>query len=283
MAITKQRTLDYMEQEWGMYVERFQHLPETEQTKRVHKNGYATLRDLLAHVLAWWEEGMSIIMAIAEERAFERKKYDFDAFNAVAVEKYKSWDETAFMAYFESTRQKMEADLRSMEDSLFDNRRVKNWLNGIVFLHAREHLLTPSRFLLLDLLQNEWSELPQRFERLEQERKSEFLANQGYLNFHDFLAHIHGWWEEGQRVIRGILEQPGFTWTEPDANQFNREIVEKYASWSDEDVFKHYDTVRLAMIDLVASLPDEAFRNPDIESWLVEDVVEHYDGHALPQ
>jgi hypothetical protein len=283
MAITKQRTLDYLEHEWGSYVERFQQLPDAEQTRRVKKMGYASLQDLLAHILAWWEEGMGIIIAIAEERAFERKRYDFDAFNAQAVTKYKSWEDQVFMAYFESTRQKMEAELRSLDEAVFENRRVRTWLNGILFLHAREHLFTPSRFLLTDLLQNEWLELPRNFERLEEERKQEFLSKQGYQTFHDFLAHILGWWEEGMRVIHGILEQPGFTWTEQEADSFNHELVQKYSSWSDEDLFRHYDSVRQAMIDLIAGLPADAFQNQDIESWLVEDVVEHYDGHALPQ
>jgi hypothetical protein len=66
-------------------------------------------------------------------------------------------------------------------------------------------------------------------------------------------------------------------------DEFNREMVKKYSSWSDEDLLKHYDEVRLAMIDLVAGLPENAFQNRDIERWLAEDVVEHYDEHALPQ
>ena len=43
---------------------------------------------MLAHILAWWEEAMPIILAIAEGREYERKKYDFDAFNAEAVARY---------------------------------------------------------------------------------------------------------------------------------------------------------------------------------------------------
>ena len=283
MPITKQRTLDTMEQEWGTYVQRFLSLPEEEQKQRVRKTGYDSLHDLLAHILAWWEEGMSIIRAIAEGREFERKRYDFDAFNAEAVARYRDWDDAKFMAHFEETRQKMGADFGSMDKAIFENRRVRNWLNGILFLHAREHLLTPSRFLLIDLLQNEWMEYPEIFERLDQTKKNEFLTEHGYENFHALLSHIIGWWEDGLHLTRGILNNTNFTWTEPDTDQFNLELVEKYASWSDSDLLRHYDTVRLALIDLVASLPDDAFHNRDIERWLAEDVVEHYDEHALPQ
>ena len=92
---------------------------------RVNEQGYEQFRDMLAHILAWWEEGMEIILALADGREFERRKYDFDAFNAEAVAKYRSWDEAEFLSQFEETRQKMGADLRSMDEALFENRRVK--------------------------------------------------------------------------------------------------------------------------------------------------------------
>src|SRR5215216_2673927 len=121
MTITKQRTVEYLQEEWGRYVERFQRLQKVEQEKRVREMGYESFRDMLAHILAWWDEGMGVIRAIAEGREFERKKYDFDAFNAEAVAKYKSWDEAKFLAHFENTRQKMESELRSMPEAVFEN------------------------------------------------------------------------------------------------------------------------------------------------------------------
>jgi len=282
MPITKQRTLSYMVEEWGTYIERFNRLPKDEQDKRVKAMGYESFRDMLAHILAWWEEGMGIILAIAEEREFERRKYDFDVFNADAVAKYKSWDETEFLARFEKTRQKMEADLGFMNEAVFENRRVKSWLNGVIYLHAREHLVALSRFLVIDMLENNWGTYIQDFNRLEDEKKSEFLSAQGFDSFHDLLAHVVGWWEYGVRIISGILDSPGFTWTEPDTDKFNAELIEKFSKWSDDDLFKHYESLRSALLDMTADLPDDAFLNKDIEGWLAADVVEHYDEHPIP-
>ena len=129
MTITKQRTLDYVAQEWGTYIGRFNRLPKDEQEKRVKQMGFERFRDMLAHIMAWWDEGMSIILAIAEDRPFERKKYDFDAFNAEALAKYKDWEEAALLNRFEETRRKMGADLKSMKEAMFDNRRVKAWIH----------------------------------------------------------------------------------------------------------------------------------------------------------
>lgn len=282
MSITKGRTLEYIEQEWGTYIERFQRLPKDEQEKRVKEQGYERFRDMLAHILAWWEDGMDIIIAIAEERPFERKKYDFDAFNAEAVAKYKDWDEAEFMAHFEKTRQKMGADLRSMNEAVFKNRRVRTWLHGIIHHHAREHLVALSRFLVVDMLENDWATYIVDFYNLDKEKKKEFLSRQGFATFHDLLAHVIGWWEEGARIIAGIIDSPSFTWGNLDADAYNRELVKKYSTWTDEDLFRHYESVRVAMLDLTAELPEDAFLNKDIEAWLRDDVVGHYDEHPIP-
>jgi hypothetical protein len=282
VPITKQRTLDYVELEWGTYLQRFNRLPEDEQNKRVKEMGYESFRDMLAHILAWWEEGMGIILATAQGRPFERRKYDFDAFNAEAVAKYRPWDETEFMAHFEKTRQKMGTDLSSMDEAVYENRRVQAWLRAVILHHAREHLVALSRFLAIDLLENDWEPYVVDFNRREAEKQQEFLSKQGFENFHDLLAHIIGWWEAGARVITGILDSPAFTWQSYDVDAFNEELTQKYSAWSDDDLYRHFEGVRLMLIDLVAGLPEDAFLNRDIESWLVEDVIEHYDEHPIP-
>lgn len=282
MPIGKQRALDYVEHEWGTYVDRFHRLPLEERKKRLRQTGYESLRDLLAHILAWWDEGMSIILAIAEERPFERKRYDFDVFNAEAVAKYKPWDENEFMTRFEETRQKMGTDLKSLDDAVFENRRVKAWLRAVILAHAREHLLTLSRFLVLDMLKNDWAPYIDDFHRLEPEKQKEFLSKQGFNTFHNLLAHIIGWWEEGARIINGILDSPSFTWEDHDVDSFNLALTEKFSTWSDDDLFKHFESLRMALIDLVERLPEDAFLNKDIEGWLADDVVEHYDEHFIP-
>ena len=282
MPIGKQRALDYLEHEWGTYIERFQRLSPEEQEQRLRQTGYESLRDLLAHILAWWEEGMTIILAIAEERTIERKKYDFDVFNAEAVARYASWEEGTFLAHFEQARQKMASDLQALNDSVFENRRVQAWLQAVILGHASEHLLSLSRFIVLDILENNWATYIQDFQKLAPEKQNEFLSRQGFATFHDLLAHIIGWWEEGARIIQGILDSPSFLWENHEVDAFNRELTEKFSAWSDDDLFMHYEGLRLALVELVQRLPEDAFRNKDIEGWLAEDVVEHYDEHSIP-
>jgi hypothetical protein len=132
------------------------------------------------------------------------------------------------------------------------------------------------------MLQNDWAGYIGDFYRLEPERQKEFLSNQGFHSFHDLLAHIVGWWEEGLRIIHGILDSPSFTWEARDVDVFNAELTQKYSTWSDDDLFTHYENLRLALIDLAGRLPEDAFLHEDIEGWLADDVVRHYDEHPIP-
>lgn len=276
----KQRTMNFLEIEWATYIERFNRLPELDGAQRVRRQGYERFRDMLAHILTWWEDVMPTILAIAENREFERKKYDFDAFNAAAVAKYKDWDEAEFLAHFERTRQKAAEDLRSVNEEAFDDKRIRGRINGIFIHHAREHLVTLSKFLTLDTLEHEWGIYIAEFDAYE--KKEEFLKKQGVERFGDLLAHAVAWWDEGVKAVQGALQDPAFVYTGPaDTDVFNAEIVAKYRGTSEEELRALFEQKRLEIIELVRSLPDSAFENPTIEEWLAADVVEHYDEHTF--
>ena len=279
MPTYKQRTLNFLDIEWKTYIERFNRWPAKEGLKRVNHQGYPRFRDMLAHILCWWEEAMPIILAIAEEREYERKKYDFDVFNAEAVVKYKDWDEAEFLVHFEKTRQNAAADLKSMNESAWENRRVRSWVNGIFIHHAREHLVASSRFLILDTLENEWNTYIEDFEKIED--KDAFLKKQGVGHFRELLGHMIGWWEQGELVITGILKDPKFKSRDLDTDAFNAELIVKYKKLSDAEVQKQFENKRQDMIKLVNDLPENAFVNTDIEGWLAADIAEHFDEHAI--
>ena len=276
----KQRTIGFLEIEWATYIERFNRLSELDGMQRVRNQGYDRFRDMLAHILAWWEDVMPVILAIAENREFEKKKYDFDAFNAEAVAKYKDWDEAEFLTHFEKTRQKAAADLKSMNEAVFDDRRIQGRINGIFIHHAREHLVALSRFLTLDTLEHEWGTYIAKFDA--SNKKDEFLKKQGVARFEDLLAHAFVWWDEGVAAVKGALKDPAFVYAGPaDTDAYNAEIVAKYQGTSEADLRTLFEQKRLDMIELVRGLPESAFVNPTIEEWLAADVVEHFDEHAI--
>lgn len=275
----KQRVISFVENEWGTYVTRFNRLPKDEGVKRVNEEGYETFQDMLAHIMEWWTEGMGIIMAIAEKREFERKKYDFDVFNAAAVAKYKNWNEAEFMSLFEETRLGVVADLKKVDEEVFLNRRVQGWVSGIFTHHARVHLVACGKFIVLDTLENEYSKWIEAFDALE--NKDEYLQKQGFERFEDMLAHTIGWWDEGVKVIEGIKKDANYVYDEPNTDLFNAEIVAKYKSMNDDEVRNAFEQKRIEIIEFVKSLDESLFENLTIERWLAADVVEHFDEHDM--
>ncbi|GAB1470359.1 hypothetical protein MASR2M66_12360 [Chloroflexota bacterium] len=276
----KQRVIDFLEIEWATYIERFNRLPELEGTKRVRAQGYDRFRDMLAHILSWWEDVMPAILALAENREIERKQYDFDAFNAEAVAKYKDWDEAKFLAHFEKTRQKAAADFRSMNEAAFEDKRIWGRINGIFIHHAREHLVALSQFLTLDTLEYEWGNYVKAFDA--SDRQADFLKKQSAARFGDLLAHNFAWWDEGVIAVNGALKDSAFIYDGPaNTDAYNAEIVAKYEDTSEANLRMLFEQKRLEMIELVRGLPESAFQNPTIENWLSADVVEHYDEHAI--
>ncbi|MBL8100315.1 MAG: ClbS/DfsB family four-helix bundle protein [Anaerolineales bacterium] len=272
----KQRGIAFLENEWKTYVERFNRLPKDEGLKRVNAHGYAQFRDMLAHILAWWDEGMGIILAIAENREFERKKYDFDVFNADAVTKYKDWNEKEFLNLFETSRVKYLEALKPIDETVFDNRRVKIWINAVFIHHAREHLVVCNKFLVLDTLEHEYPTLIEKFDALED--KNEYLKKEGFERFEDILAHIIGWWDEGVKVIEGFKKDSNFVYDEPEVDSFNQKLVEQYRN---ADVRNIFEQKRNEMIELIKSMDESLFDNQIVERWLAADVVEHFDEHDV--
>jgi len=134
---------------------------------------------------------------------------------------------------------------------------------------------------VMRVLEQGWGEYIKQFNELSPEAQTAFLEKEGFATFHDLLGHVIGWWEEGLWVITGILENPGFTWNERDVDAFNRELVEKFRSWGEDDLLLHYENVREALLNLVADLSEDALSNKDIREWLEADVIEHLDDHRI--
>jgi hypothetical protein len=135
---------------------------------------------------------------------------------------------------------------------------------------------------VMQVLQEGWGEYIRQFNALSPEAQTVFLERQGFERFHDLLAHVICWWEEGLRIITGILDDPSFTWEDRDVDSYNQELIEKFRSWSEVDLLLHYENVREAMLNLAADLSEDALSNEDIHYWLKEDVITHLEDHKIP-
>ena len=131
----------------------------------------------------------------------------------------------------------------------------------------------------IDILENEWAEYVERFEKIE--NKDEFLKENGVNSLRELLGHVIGWWEVGARIISGVMTQPNVEQEEPVTDVYNAGLIEKYSIMSDEMVRNDYEQARQDMLQFVKDLPQEAFSNKVVEEWITADVVEHFDDHAI--
>ena len=265
--------------EWGRYIEVFRNLPGSEQASFLKDQGFASLRDLLAHVAAWWEEAAVRIRETLDRREHPPRKYNLDEFNAAALTRFRDTPEAEMIAWYEAQRQQMISLLASITDEQMKIGRVSGWLDGVILEHLKVHGPAAPRFLTIDTLQREWGGCVERFNALPPEKQAAFLKRQGFERFRDLVAHVLAWWEEGMRVIQSASnEDPCEV---PDVDAFNADAVAKAAELPESEVLGDFEKTRLALINLVDSLPDEVLAKPNVQEWLRADVMQHYFEHAM--
>jgi hypothetical protein len=265
--------------EWSHYVETFRDLPAEERTSFLTTQGYASVRELLAHVAVWWEEARGIIDETIKHGEGPGRTYDFAAFNAAAIKRFQDMPEAEFMTWYEAERQRMSSVVSGLGESQLQVRRIQNWLNAVLLEHLKEHGCDAPRFLLIDTLHREWGDYVKGFTGLTGAEQAAFLKKEGFDRFRDLLAHVVAWWEHGIGVIESSASEDSVE--VDDIDSFNAEAVERFGLLDEGTVLAKYEDTRLTLASLVDMLPDEVLSQPHVRSWLRADVIDHYCEHAL--
>jgi hypothetical protein len=137
--LTRDTAVHALQSGWGSYVERFRRLPEDAQQAFLRQQGYASLGDLLAHVIAWWQDAMPKIIVYLEDPQARPAEYDVDAFNAQAVRRFRGMSEVEMVGQFEATRQELIGLVESIPEWAFDDERVTRRLYAETLGHLEEH------------------------------------------------------------------------------------------------------------------------------------------------
>jgi hypothetical protein len=132
-------TIDMLQREWADAVKRFNALTAEEQAAFLKKQGFERFRDLLAHVIAWWEQGIAVIEGSSSEEAWEVE--DVDAFNAKAVERFGQLNEGTVLAQYETTRLTLAHLIDMLPDGVLAKPNVGSWLRADVIDHYFEHAI----------------------------------------------------------------------------------------------------------------------------------------------
>jgi hypothetical protein len=137
--VTREQTLDALQNGWATYVDRFNALAPEAQTEFLQKQGYARFADLLGHVTAWWQEGEMVINGILKDPEYRWASYEVDAFNAQAIRRFSDLDEQDVINSFELARISFAALVHELPEDAFKNKKIAGWLYADVIEHLQDH------------------------------------------------------------------------------------------------------------------------------------------------
>jgi hypothetical protein len=137
--ITRQSVLHLLNGDWADYVNHFRSLPLAAQAAFLEKQGYKRLTDLLAHIVAWWEEGLQAIQRFQNDPEARQPEIDIDSFNALAVEKVRAVGEVEEIRIFEEARGKFVEVVENLSKDDFKDERVLTQLKWELINHLEDH------------------------------------------------------------------------------------------------------------------------------------------------
>lgn len=95
--------------------------------------------DLVAHLIRWQEEALGHLEAL-RDGTYERRQYDFDAFNAVAVEERRGVAWPKLVEQLAGSHAAMVALSETLPEEMWEDKRVSGWLKATVHGHYAEHI-----------------------------------------------------------------------------------------------------------------------------------------------
>lgn len=138
-AVTRTELLRALEEDWGTLAARYGALPPEEQARFVKSQGYVRFADLLAHFVAWWEEGIKALERMPHDPAYQSPEYGVDDFNAQAVRRFAAQDEAAVARTFEHTRRELVRVVTGLPEAAFGEKRIADRLYVEIIGHLQEH------------------------------------------------------------------------------------------------------------------------------------------------
>jgi hypothetical protein len=138
-SISRKELLDALDKEWGTYVERYRGLTEDGKKRFNKQQGYARFADILAHFIAWWEEGIKALERMPIDPAYQSPDFGVDEFNALAVKRFSGCGEDEIIKTFEDLRRSMIRLVAGLPESAFHEKRITDRLHIEIIGHMEEH------------------------------------------------------------------------------------------------------------------------------------------------
>lgn len=141
MKPDRQQILEGLENDWVKFVQSFQQKSPQAQADYLKLQGYVRFADLLAHVMAWWQEARVDLPKMQADPGYQSPDVDVNAFNARAVEQCQRLSEEEIIASFELLRIALVNLVDNLPAEAWQDVRITGRLEMEVIGHLKEHEL----------------------------------------------------------------------------------------------------------------------------------------------
>lgn len=126
-------------EDWGQYISRFEQLSESEQLEFLIRQGYPSLKSLLAHLAAWWRVGIGVVQHHLSDPNYIHPQMDVDAFNNAVIARMEGVSLQDVLNDFESARRQMLDLVAILSDTDLTDPKINLQLLIEVVEHLEEH------------------------------------------------------------------------------------------------------------------------------------------------
>jgi hypothetical protein len=112
-----------------------------DQDRYVRDQGYNSLKDLLAHICAWWQTALNVIETTRTGTAFQQDWKDDNEYNARVIQRYKNETLEQVEEDFNNTLEQIGGVIAELSDEEMQYPTIQQWLTDTVMVHYQQHEL----------------------------------------------------------------------------------------------------------------------------------------------
>jgi hypothetical protein len=137
--LSRQDYLDTMSNTWDTYLAALNSLPEADQQRYAQQQGFASLKEVLAHINDWWEETLRIVPVWAKGESPTFDYEDYDTFETRSMARHRDQNLAQIEQDFENLRGQVAALIAELPESAFANPQIATLLYRVIIVHYQKH------------------------------------------------------------------------------------------------------------------------------------------------
>jgi hypothetical protein len=138
--MSRQDMLDFIEQNWSVYLPTLDSIPVDEREAFAQAQGYPGTKELIAHIAGWWREGIRIVKATMAGHQPDTDYDSDDEFNARIIQNASRQTYEQIEEEFENAREEIAGLIAELPDSAFANPQIYDEFFGEIVTHYQQHM-----------------------------------------------------------------------------------------------------------------------------------------------